>query len=322
MSSPSPSPSPQLARPASAEHALLRPGLPRLALAHDGIDALNAALRDSQAAIIDDFAAGWPALSQWTPEALARRYGERIVRVFDASFGQPGRGYMGNVDAMPFAEFLDTVLTQGRDLRMFLYNIARQIPALVDDIRPPAIGHKFSRRFVFTFFGCKGSTTPLHYDIDMGCVFHTVIRGRRRVRLFAPDQSARLYRHPCTVRSYVDLDRPDFMQFPALADARGHEVVLEPGQTLMMPPGWWHEFHYLEAGIGVSLRSPPMHLSDRLHGARNVLLASPFDRLANKLAAQSWYRWKQRRAERNARAACVEQSEHAPNKARIKRRVR
>ena len=41
-----------------------------------------------------------------------------------------------------------------------------------------------------------------------GDVLHTVILGRRRIRLFAPDESAALYRHPCTVRSYVDLDAP------------------------------------------------------------------------------------------------------------------
>lgn len=273
----------------------------RISMEHDGSAALRAAIEQDQPAVIEDFAAGWPALGEWTPAKLSRRYGSRQVRVYDASFGQPGRGYMGSVDTMAFAQFLDHVLHQGRDLRMFLYNIARQIPALVDDIDPPDVGLKFSRRFVFTFFGCQGSTTPLHYDIDMGRVFHTVIRGRRRVRLFGPDQSALLYRHPFTVRSYVDLDRRDDPEFPALRHTWGTEVVLEPGQTLFMPPGWWHEFHYLEAGIGVSLRASPTRLRHWLQGAGNVLLFSPIDRLANKLGDRRWYRWKQRRAARRAR---------------------
>ncbi len=276
------------------------PDVRRLSLRRDGATALQAAVARDEPAVIEDFAAGWPALRAWAPEALSRRYGARQVRVYDASFGRPGRGYMGSVDTMPFARFLDDVLNEGRDLRMFLYNIARQIPALIDDIDPPDVGLKFSRRFVFTFFGCKGSTTPLHYDIDMGRVFHTVIRGRRRVRLFGPDQSTMLYRHPFTVRSYVDLDRRDDPEFPGLKHARGVEVELAPGQTLFMPPGWWHEFHYLEAGIGVSLRAPPEHLAHRLHGAANVLFLSPFDRLANKIAGRRWYRWKQRRAAHRA----------------------
>mgnify|MGYP000267498947 CR=1 FL=1 len=183
---------------------------------------------------------------------------------------------------------------------MFLYNLSQQIPQLLDDVRLPEVGLRFSRRFVFSFFGCVGSTTPLHNDIDMGDVLHTVIRGRRRVRLFAPQDSALLYRHPCTVRSYVDLDTPDLARFPALAHARGYEVILEAGQTLYMPAGWWHEFHYLEAGIGVSLRAPSPRWGDRLAGAGKLLLASPLDRAANRIAPQRWYRWKGRTAERIA----------------------
>jgi hypothetical protein len=250
--------------------------------------------------IVTDLARDWPALERWSPERLAQRYGEREVRVYDASFGAPGRHYMGSIDSMRFADFLHETQTRGRDLRMFLYNLSRQIPELLDDVKLPTVGLRFSRRFVFSFFGCKGSTTPLHYDIDMGDVLHTVIRGQRRIRLFSPEDATALYRHPFTVRSYVDLDAPDFRRFPALAKARGYEVTLEPGETLYMPGGWWHEFHYLDAGMGVSLRAAPQHLPDRLRGVVNLLLASPTDRIGNRIAPQRWYRWKTRRADRLA----------------------
>ncbi|PKL96171.1 MAG: cupin-like domain-containing protein [Gammaproteobacteria bacterium HGW-Gammaproteobacteria-8] len=272
-----------------------------LSLQADGLGALRACMERDQPVVIDDFAASWPALRRWDPESLSRRFGDREVRVYDASFGEPGRNYMRSIDSMPFSRFLDEVLEQGRDLRMFLYNISRQVPELLDDIDFPAIGPKFSRRFVFTFFGCRGSTTPLHFDIDMGQVFHTVIRGRRRVRLFAPEQSRALYRHPFTVRSYVDLDAPDLARWPALAGARGIEVVLEPGQTLYMPPGWWHEFHYLDSGIGISLRTPARRFGPRLLGALNLLAISPVDRIANRLFGPRWFAWKQRRAVQRAR---------------------
>lgn len=266
----------------------------------------GAALREAIAArrplVVTDLAADWPAMRRWSPERLAHRHGARRVRVYDATFGAPGRKYMGSIDTMSFAEFLEQTQVRARDLRMFLYNLSHQIPELLDDIRIPEVGLRFSRRFVFSFFGCRGSTTPLHYDIDMGEVLHTVIRGRRRVRLFGPEASAALYRHPCTVRSYVDLDAPDIERFPALTRAAGLEVVLEPGQTLYMPGGWWHEFHYLEAGMSVSLRAPPRRWVDRLEGARNLMLLSPFDRLANRCAPRRWHRWKTRQADRRARA--------------------
>lgn len=293
------------AAPLGASAATARPemfdsNISRLSFTADGTDDVRACIERGRPVVIDDFSAAWPALRRWTPKRLSRRVGDRQVRVYDASFGEPGKNYMGSVDSMPFSRFLDQVLEQGRDLRMFLYNISHQVPELLDDIGFPDIGPEFSRRFVFTFFGCRGSTTPLHYDIDMGQVFHTVILGRRRIRLFAPDQSRALYRHPFTVRSYVDLDTPDFIAWPGLARARGYELVLEPGQTLFMPPGWWHEFHYLEPGIGVSLRTPAPRLGLRLRGAANLLAVSPTDRIANRLLGQRWFSWKQRQAVRRA----------------------
>ncbi|KGE04363.1 hypothetical protein HRUBRA_01049 [Pseudohaliea rubra DSM 19751] len=281
----------------------MRPGwqaLPRVAFGDGG--ALREAISARRPAVISDLAVDWPALRRWTPEGLSRRFGEHMVRVYDASFGSPGSNYMGSIDTMRFADFLEATQYRGRDLRMFLYNLSRQLPELLDDVRLPDVGLRLSRRFVFSFFGCGGSTTPLHYDIDRADVLHTVIRGRRRVRLFPPAASAALYRHPCTVRSYVDLDAPDLARFPALARAPGLELVLEPGETLYMPAGWWHEFHYLEAGMSVSLRAAPVHWGDRARAALCLLVTSPWDRFANRLAPARWYRWKCLRAEQRAKA--------------------
>lgn len=270
------------------------------AVAHGDGAALRRAIRARSPVVVNDLAADWPALERWTPERLSARFGARNVRVYDASFGAPGRDYMASIDTMAFADFLEQTQARGRDLRMFLYNLSHKIPELLDDVHLPDVGLQFSRRFVFSFFGCAGSTTPLHYDIDMGDVLHTVIRGCRRIRLFPPASAAALYRHPCTVRSYVDLDTPDFDRFPALAYAEGYEVILQPGQTLYMPGGWWHEFHYLEPGMGVSLRAPPPRWTDRVRGVLNLLVTSPVDRLANRCAARKWYAWKTRRADRIA----------------------
>ena len=80
------------------------------------------------------------------------------------------------------------------------------------------------------------------------------------------------------------------------------EVVLEPGQTLFMPAGYWHEFHYLEPGLGLSLRASSPRLADRLKGALNLLLLSPTDRLMNKLSPTAWFEWKQSLARGRAAA--------------------
>lgn len=274
--------------------------LATISAAEDGGQALRDHIARQTPVVITDISPVAAAREHWTAEHLSARYGDKQVRVYDASFGEPGKGYMTNFSTMSFADFLAQTLGEGKDLRMFLYNIGRQIPELLDDVVFPDVGLRFSRNFVYTFFGCQGSITPLHYDIDMGYVLHTAIQGRRRIRLFAPDQALALYKHPFTVRSYVDLDQPDFTAHPALEYARGYEVVLEPGHTLFMPSGYWHEFHYLDAGFGMSLRASSPRLQDRLHGLANLLAWSPTDRLGNKIAARQWFDWKQHKAHRRA----------------------
>ena len=266
----------------------------------DGAQPLLEAIEHQQPVVVTDLAAEWPALKRWTPEWLSANHGAKPVRVYDASFGEPGKNYMGSVGSMTFAQYLDETLVQGKDLRMFLYNIGQHIPQLLDDVAFPRVGLKFSRNFVFTFFGCKEAVTPLHFDIDMGYVFYTAVYGRRRIRLFAPDQATALYHHPFTVRSYANLDEPDLASQPRLKEARGFEVVLEPGQTLCMPPGYWHEFCYLDAGFGISLRASSPRLSDKLKGIANLIALSPIDRLGNKLGGKSWFHWKEQQATRRA----------------------
>ena len=276
----------------------------------DSIDRIHSLDRDSfqqrylaprRPVVLTRLAEDWPARAKWTPEFFRSNYGHLMVKVFDANFASPGRGYMSSMGKMSLSEYLERVLVDDADLRMFLYNMPSEIPALKADVLLPTIADGFSSRFMFMFFGCKGSVTPLHYDIDMSHVFHTAIHGTKRFTLFAPEDSKRLYQHPFTVRSYVDVDRPDYERFPALERTKGYEVILRPGETLFIPCGYWHHVYYEEGGYAISLRCSNERMGEWLQGWFNLLLVSPIDRVMNGLLADRWFRWKAQRAQ--ARAA-------------------
>ncbi len=243
-------------------------------------------------------------MAKWTPEFFKANYGQLMVNVYNAKFASPGSNYMSSIGKMAFGEYLEKVLTEDDDLRMFLYNMPSEIPELKGDVPLPSIADGFSSRFMFMFFGCRGSVTPLHYDIDMSHVFHTAIHGAKRFVLFAPDDSKRLYQHPFTVRSYVDVDRPDYDRFPALERTRGYEVILQPGETLFIPCGYWHHVYYEEGGYAISLRCSNERLLEWLQGWFNLLMISPVDRVMNSLFADRWFRWKENRARARAESLC------------------
>ena len=231
--------------------------------------------------VIKDLAKSWPALKKWTPDFFREQHGDQQVKVYDEGFVAPGKSYMSNAKTISLKEYINAVITTSQDLRLFLYNIKAEVPKLVDDIIFPSLVDGLSKRFVFMFFGCKESVTQMHFDIDMSHVFHTAIFGKKTITLFPFEQGKNLHRYPLTCRSYVDVHKPDFEQYPGLKSAQGYRVVLDPGETLYIPSGYWHHLVYDEATCAISLRCPSQTLRGKLQGFYNLIIMSSFDRLMN-----------------------------------------
>ena len=99
------------------------------------------------------------------------------------------------------------------------------------------------------WFGPAGTVTPLHHDTLM--LFHTQVVGRKRWRFVSPLEWSRVY-NLRNVFSEVDLERPDLERYPAFADATVLEVVVEPGETMFLPLGWWHQVTSLDVSLSFS----------------------------------------------------------------------
>jgi hypothetical protein len=93
---------------------------------------------------------------------------------------------------------------------------------------------------------------------DMNSNIAVVAAGRRRFRLFPPDEVGNLYIGPFeftpagTPVSLFDPDEPDFDRFPLAAAAmeRSRVVELAPGDALFIPHMWWHHVRSLDP-IGI-----------------------------------------------------------------------
>ncbi len=85
------------------------------------------------------------------------------------------------------------------------------------------------------------AVTRLH--CDLGNSFLAQVLGRKRVRLYSPAQERALYALDA-FNSYrvcaVDVDAPDFERHPRFAEAQGVDVLLAPGDLLVVPTGWFH----------------------------------------------------------------------------------
>lgn len=96
--------------------------------------------------------------------------------------------------------------------------------------------------------GCRDSLRPSRYSLEDS--FIVQIHGRRRILLINPDQTYKgMYpypiAHPYDKFSMVDLDDVNDGQFPNFSGVRGMTCILEPGDILYIPSGWWRHEHGL-----------------------------------------------------------------------------
>jgi Cupin-like domain len=215
--------------------------------------------------VFTDVARDWPAARRWSPQDLKARFGHLDVEI-QAERGGDAK-YEENKLALRrqvrLATFVDQVVSGGatNDYYLTANNEMLRRPEfapLLDDIGtlPPFFDRAQLAAKSSFWFGPGGTVTPLHHDTLMLC--HTQIVGRKRWRFVSPLQWAHVYNHS-GVYSPVDVDRPDRVRHPDFAKATMLEVVVEPGETMFLPLGWWHQVTALDVSLSFSFSNLALH---------------------------------------------------------------
>ena len=227
---------------------------------------------------------GWPPTAHLDLATLARRYGDRIVRVhrsplswspigqFDRAPGdrirQPVRGITPSsemsVVSMPLRAAIAGVLGDFRVLEPATYAVAAvslsaTIPDVGDHLELPGPVRPLGPVTPYLWLGPQGKTVPLHVDGVTGMLGQVV--GRKRLHLLPPDAPG-VYPtgrnpHLSRITDVRSVDRHEFPEFEAGA-IQVH--VLEPGDLMYVPQGWWHQVDYLDAAVSVNFW-PPEYLA-------------------------------------------------------------
>lgn len=247
----------------------------------------------------------YPAGKKWTIDFLKEYCGDVNVEIFDnASQNHTASAFTTPDLKMKFSDYVDTIIKdEPSSLRMFLFNMFRKKPGLRKDFPCPYLFKGILGKMGYMFFGSKNIKVRIHQDIDMSSVLLTQFHGRKKVVLISPDQSDLLYRLPLNTYSLVDLDNPDYHKFPGLEYIEATEYILEPGDALFMPSGYWHYITYLDGGFGVSYRKLAPSLQMKITGLLSLAVYMPLDKLMNFVMGKLWLAKKEHWAERRANKA-------------------
>ena len=203
------------------------------------------------------------ALQKWNLDYLKSVYPTKIVSL---TVLNPALNILGSNVNLHFPEALNLIQhnhDENKKHYLMQRSLHEEFPALVPDITIP---HYLENNcaHINLWLGEKGINTKAHYDYYDN--FLTQIFGRKRVRLFAPADTP--YMHGYSVKDTMivegveypsvhssqiaDIDFVDIDKFPNIKFAIPFEGILNPGDLLYIPAGWWHEVKSLDVTMSIN----------------------------------------------------------------------
>ena len=242
---------------------------------------------------------------RWTINYFKETMGDLEIDIYDNANKNSASSAFTTPDLkMKFSDYLEVITKDEKtDLRIFLFDCFKSNPTLKKEFPCPEIFKGVLDSVGYMFFGGKDTTVRIHYDIDMSNVLLTHFGGRKKVVLIAPEYNDLLYRLPYNTYSLINLDVINHKKYPALAFVKGYECVLEHGDSIFMPSGYWHYMTYLEGSFSISYRKLAPTVQSKLNGFVNIALKMPYDKLMNKVLGSKWLTMKEQIAQRKAMEA-------------------
>ena len=212
--------------------------------------------------VLEGAVSHWPAIEKWRDrEYVVEKVGDRTVPI------EVGETYVHDAwsqKLMTVREFIDEYVDhsaeQSREMSKNIAYLAQhelfeQCPDLKRDIEEPAYCALGTGSIcaVNAWFGPANTVSPAHTDPHHNLLCQVV--GTKRVRLFAPSETFRMYPHEerkTANTSRVDVMRPNLEEFPDFAAITFVDATLFPGDALYIPPGWWHHVRALDVSFSVS----------------------------------------------------------------------
>ncbi|MFP9098280.1 cupin-like domain-containing protein [Flavobacterium sp. RHBU_24] len=236
----------------------------------------------------------WPAYSKWNFTFLKQVAGNKQVPLYDNRKTDYTKKVNEPDFTMKMAEYISILEKGPTQLRIFLFNLLKEVPAMKADIKWPKLGLRLIKSLPLVFFGGEGAKVFMHYDIDLPNILHIHFQGRKKCVLVSPEDTKYMYRLPYSwiCNEDIDFDNPDFEKFPALKKVKPYITHLEHGEMLYMPEGWWHYMQYETPGFSMSLRSLSGRPKNLFKALANVTFNRLYDNWMRKRKGQAWLDYK------------------------------
>jgi hypothetical protein len=239
-------------------------------------DFLREYVRKNRPVVIREAMANWPALERWTPADLEQHLGTERVQVYGDLFrlvelttlskylGRHfGRGlnsepngsvpyvrwycHLSNDERVPWADHIFERISRDWSAPAFFPKHSFALPYCNSSQVLDPSRHWFPAKGLF--ISGQGGRTRLHVDPWCSDALLCQIYGRKEFVMYDPGQAAYL----SNGQRCVDVENPDLDAFPQFGIASpAVRDVLEPGEMVLVPAGWYHHFKSLTDSVSLT----------------------------------------------------------------------
>lgn len=195
----------------------------------------------------------WPAAKKWTFDFFCQLGKDHEVLLEEGNVMQKQTSFRRET----FADYVKKIQKDtSSEERGYLsvFRIFNAFPELRSDVDFSLLDQFKLKASTSGWVGPKGTVTGYH--VDWGDNILAQIQGRKELHLAPPAATPNMYPgkkfDQGTTISDVNMDEFDASRFPRFLEVEHHRVVLNPGEMVFIPRGWWHHVRSLDPSISVS----------------------------------------------------------------------
>jgi len=217
----------------------------------------------NQPVVIENGVTNTKAYQNWNLDYFIDHLGDKFVTVRTGTDTEDYRlGGYGN-DQIKLLEYIKELregTESSKNRYLAVQNLNRIFPEISSDVGIPYFVPNMHRG-PFLWIAREGHFEYLHMDPDDN--FLCIFTGQKKVRLFSPTmhdllEVKELGTAGVSLHTHIDLsveeEDPDqfFEVHPQLKNTTGYETILDPGNVLFLPFGWYHQVTTTKVCISVN----------------------------------------------------------------------
>lgn len=219
-------------------------------------------------------AKNWPAYKKWNFDYFKKNYGDRDVTIYNSK-GIVDTKAPQNLETIKLKAYIEE-LENGSLKYLKLSDLAQKEKSIQEDLDLTWL-RKFKKLFsfgenFFMFIGGKDTVTPMHNEFPT--TIYIQIHGIKKWTIYPPED--RIYLNAITER------RPYFFskyipntineEHKLALFAKKHEIIMEPGDVLIVPPFYWHYVENHTDSIGIAYKYANLALPFRSSKLLTILI--------------------------------------------------